>query len=69
MFLQKDSSFFKFRNNQLGFGTLAYSVMRVETGDCIRWQVVGTRAQSRLWSTLTPLRSREASVNRSTTDS
>ena len=44
-------------------------IMRVETGDCIRWQVVGTRAQSRLWSTLTPLRSREASVNRSTTDS
>ena len=26
MFLQEDSSFFKFRNNQLGFGTLAYSV-------------------------------------------
>ena len=26
MFLQEDSFFFKFQNNHLGFGTLAYSV-------------------------------------------
>ena len=38
MFLQEDSFFFKFQNNHLGFGTLAYSVFRKSSYESTKYE-------------------------------